>query len=251
MHTSSLFSLPLFPRNQAYVWFSLLLLPFFLNDFSNIFVRHFETWLVIDYVSVKLIPMLLLGYVLYQKKMSLYILGIRKISFSEFLYWTTFVTICVLAVDQVLRQVLVWFVPPICNFGTIPWDASSKWARFDEWVGLGFVGILEEVIFRGVVFALFAPEWLKNRFFMEHNGNVKHADVFKKPKYWKRELFFFLALGTLLFSGIHWSLGAVNWIITGLAHLVFMLTYLKSKSLWPGIFGHFFVNYVWFSGMWQ
>jgi hypothetical protein len=95
--------------------------------------------------------------------------------------------------------------------------------KFDLFFGLLCVGILEEVIFRGLAFSYFR-------------------------KYSRSTAFVFFAT-SVIFGLIHWSLGIHAIVNTAIIGAVFMVVMWRTGSVVPTIIAHFFVNYVAFSGM--
>ena len=63
--------------NGVGLWFGLLATPFFLNDFSNIFISDYRIWLAVDYIFVKFLPTALIVYALQTKRLQFADLGLK------------------------------------------------------------------------------------------------------------------------------------------------------------------------------
>lgn len=56
-------------RNRLYTLILILLAtPFYLNDFSNIYIKDWCWWILVDYVSVKLFPFIVIAWLMINKK---------------------------------------------------------------------------------------------------------------------------------------------------------------------------------------
>jgi len=95
--------------------------------------------------------------------------------------------------------------------------------QVDLYVGLALVGLVEEVIFRGLYFTVLSA----------HLGS--RAAVF--------------LVCAFAFGLIHWSLGVSAIAHTAIIGAVFMICVSRTGSVLPTIVAHFFVNYVAFSGV--
>ena len=203
-------------------WFMLLVAPFILNDFSNIFIADFKTWLVIDYLFVKAFPLFLIVYLLRTRRIILADLGLKMIAPSQLVLWTIAVALLGTAIDQIgwrfFENVL-----PSTKLGGMP-RISIPWLNMiDLYFGLICVGIFEEIIFRGLAFTVF-------RAFVKSTTTL-------------------FLITALLFGFMHWSLGLHAIVNTAIIGAVFMVVMWRKGSVMPTIIAHFLVNYVAFSGM--
>ena len=100
----------------------------------------------------------------------------------------------------------------------MPAIESVPWKWIDLTAGLLLVGVCEELIFRGYLFAALS-RYITHRFAL-------------------------VAISALLFGLIHWSEGFHQVFITGAIGAVFMTLYLISKSLPAVMLAHFAVNFI-------
>jgi len=207
---------------NMFAWFSIFVAPFILNDFANIYIYSFKTWLVIDYLFVKVFPLFLIVYLLRTRRIVLADLGLKMIAPPQLVLWTIAMALLGIVFDQVgwrfFENVL-----PRTKLGGIPRIPILWLNRFDLYFGLICVGIFEEVIFRGLAFTVF-------------RALVKSTTT----------LFFITAL---LFGFIHWSLGLHAIMNTAIIGALFMVVMWRTGSVVPTIIAHFIVNYVSFSGV--
>jgi len=199
-----------------------LTLPFLLNDFSNIFVRDYRVWLIIDYIFVKAFPIAVVVHLLRARHLSLSDLGLRHIRFGRFLIWTFAMTVVGIILDQVGSRFFARLLPDT-RIGGIPPITDPLVNQVDLYVGLALVGLVEEVIFRGLYFTVLSA----------HLGS--RAAVF--------------LVCAFAFGLIHWSLGVSAIAHTAIIGAVFMICVSRTGSVLPTIVAHFFVNCVAFSGV--
>ncbi|SDK60122.1 hypothetical protein SAMN05660337_0950 [Maridesulfovibrio ferrireducens] len=195
-------------------------IPFYLNDFSNIFIQAELPWLLIDY-SLKLIPLGFIFYMVGKKILNLKDLGLIPLSPIKFILWTIGITLLGLCLDE--PGFALWNkILPSFKLGTIPIGADSTLYTFDMTVGLMLVAIAEEIIFRGLTFTV-----LKEK-------GVSPAAIF--------------IISGIAFGLIHWSAGPVAVVATALTGSGLMICMWKTKSILPTIVAHYIINYLSFSG---
>jgi membrane protease YdiL (CAAX protease family) len=204
------------------VIFLLLLAPFLLNDFSNIYVESFPVWLSIDYVVTKLLPLTFLGYLLVKKVIIPEDMGLKMPGKADFVVYTLVLTAGGLLLDQIGWRLLDTMLPNT-RMGSIPLDTDSSWYVFDLYVGLALVALVEEIVFRGLFYTLLRRV-------------IPSLPVV-------------FLLCSLVFGLIHWSLGLAAIVSTALIGALFLLVMWRTGSVLPAIIAHFVVNYVDFSGM--
>jgi hypothetical protein len=196
-------------------------LPFYLNDFSNIFINAELPWLIIDY-SLKLIPLCFIFYMVGKKVLNLKDLGLTPIPPIKFILWTIGITLLGLCLDE--PGFALWSkILPFFKLGTIPIGPDSTFYTFDMTIGLMLVAIAEEIIFRGLAFTV-----LKEKGFSP-------AAIF--------------ILSGITFGLIHWSAGPVAIVATALTGTGLMICMWKTKSILPTIVAHYIINYLSFSGL--
>jgi MFS family permease len=72
-------------HHPYFIVLMMLCLPFYLNDFSDIYVKDWRLWLAIDYVAVKLFPFLVVFGLIHTKKMEFSAFGLNHQPAGAFL----------------------------------------------------------------------------------------------------------------------------------------------------------------------
>jgi membrane protease YdiL (CAAX protease family) len=196
---------------------ALFCLPFYLNDFSDIYVKDWRLWIGIDYITVKLFPCLVLFWLIRSKKTDLPELGLTVPSPASFFAVFFIGALSAIFIDQNGYLVLgnLYGYPP---FGGMPEIASPLWRWIDLTAGLIMTGICEELVFRGYL-----------RTFLS--------------RYTKRASIIVL-ISALAFGLIHWSGGGARVLVASAIGAVFMILYLRTSSLPAIMMAHFAVNFV-------
>lgn len=209
-------------HSRRLAWaFALLAAPFFLNDFANLLVRDWRVWLTIDYVFLKLVPLAVILWAVRAGVLRAGDFGLRTVPWRVLLPSLVLLTLVGLLIDQ-NGYTLMNNLPGYAPLGGMPAITSGMWNWIDLTVGLALVGLMEELIFRGLAFSALSP-WLPPV------GVVGASAV--------------------AFGLIHWSLGWHSVVITGVIGAVFMLAYLRLQSIAPLALAHFAVNFVAFAGV--
>ncbi len=195
----------------------LLCVPFYLNDLSNIYVRDWRMWVLIDYTSVKLFPFLVVLWLISTKRMQASEFGLTAQSPISFVTVFLIGTLVVTFIDQNGYLILNRFpgYPPL---GAMPEIKSPLWDWIDLTFGLLMVGIFEEIVFRGYLYA-FLARYTQSRLVI-------------------------IAISSIAFSLIHWSGGLHMVMISSAAGVVFMLLYLRTFSLPAIMLAHFAVDFI-------
>ena len=201
---------------------ALLTIPFYLNDFSSIFVKDWRIWLLIDYVGVKVFPLLVVMWLLTRKMMAPVDFGLTKQSISSFVVLFVVVTMFGIVVDQNGYLILDSF-PGYAPLGSMPTISSHTWNWVDLTLGLLLVGIVEELVFRGYMYTF----------------------LFRLTQ----DRFKIVVISSVLFGLIHWSLGLHGVIVTSIIGAIFMYAYMRTLMLPPIMLAHFAVNFLDFSGV--
>ncbi len=206
---------------QALV-FILLVSPFYLNDLAGIFIKDWRLWLLIDYVGVKLFPLAVILWLIRSKKMQPAEFGITAQSVPRFFVVFPAVALVGTVIDQNGYRVLAG-LPGHSALGGMPVITSPAWNWFDLTAGLLLVGIVEELVFRGYMHTVL------RRFTA-------------RP-------YAILAISSVAFGLIHWSLGLHAVLISSLIGAVFMSVYLRTRALPPVMLAHFAINFIDFAGV--
>jgi membrane protease YdiL (CAAX protease family) len=200
----------------------LLALPFYLNDFSNIYVTDWRLWILIDYTAGKLFPCGLMIWLILSRKMRLFEFGFTSQPVVPSSIVFLIGTLVGVFIDQNGYLVLDGLrgYPPL---GKIPDIDSTLWKWIDLTAGLFMVGICEEFIFRGYM--------------------CTYLTLYtRKPS-------LIIAISALAFGLIHWSGGFHAVIITSIIGAIFMALYLRTSSLPAIMLAHFAVNFIDFANV--
>jgi len=196
--------------------------PFYLNDFASIFIKDWRLWLFIDYVGVKLFPCAVALWLIRGRKMQPAELGLTTRSAPSFFVVFLVVTLVGTVIDQNGYQ-LIEKLPGYTALGGMPSITSPAWNRVDLTLGLLAVGIFEELVFRGFM-QTFISRYTKNAIAI-------------------------VAISSVAFGLIHWSQGLHAVLVTSIIGAVFMIAYLKTRSLPAIMLAHFAINFIDYAGV--
>ncbi len=199
-----------------------LALPFYLNDFSSIYVKDWRWWLLIDYILVKAVPLAGAAWMIRTERISFEDLGLKGQKVFAFIAWATGLTLICTLMDQ-NAYALMEGLPGYTALGGMPAITIPFWDTLDLTVGLFFVALCEELVFRGFLF----------QFFRQFTASTWAV----------------ILLSSAAFGLAHWCQGLHAMIITGLIGAVLMGGYIRMRSIYPLILAHFLVNYIDFSGV--
>jgi membrane protease YdiL (CAAX protease family) len=210
-------------KNRIYILALVLLAsPFYLNDFANMYVKNWRWWLFIDYVGVKLFPFLVVLWLIQSKKMRVSEFGLTTQTIPSFLVVFLVVALVGTIIDQNGYQIVAK-LPGYSPLGGMPAITNPVWNWIDLTFGLFMVGIFEELIFRGYM----------------------HTFISR----YTRSSFAIVVISAVAFGLIHWSLGLHDILITSTIGAVFMVAYLRMRSLPAIMLAHFAVNFIDFAGI--
>jgi membrane protease YdiL (CAAX protease family) len=195
----------------------LLCTPFYLNDFTNIYITDWRLWLLIDYTSVKGFPLLILLWLIHTGKMEVSAFGWTRLTIASFIPVFFLGTLTVIFLVQ-NGDLFLNRLPGYPSLGKMPDINSPIWRWIDLTIGLLMVGIIEELVFRGYLSTFIS-------------------------RYTQRP-WIIIGLSAMAFGFIHWSAGLHMVILTGAAGAVFMLLYLQSRSLPAIMLAHFAFDFV-------
>jgi membrane protease YdiL (CAAX protease family) len=208
-------------RRRLTVAFALLAAPFYLNDFANMLVRDWRLWLTIDYVFLKLLPLVAILWLVRSRRMRAADFGWKLLPWKVFAAGALLLALAGMLLDQ-NGYMLIKKFPGYAPLGGMPEISSPAWNWIDLTVGLALVGLMEELIFRGLAAAVLER-------YLPPVGVV--------------------AVSALAFGLIHWSLGWHSVVVTGAIGAVFMVAYLRLRSILPLVVAHFVVNFIDFAGV--
>ena len=210
-------------KNRLYILVLILLAsPFYLNDFANIYVKDWRLWLFIDYAGLKLFPFLVVLWLIYNEKMNASEFGLTKQAIPSFLVVFFIVTLIGTVMDQNGYKLLE-DLPGFSSLGGMPAITSRTWDWIDLTLGLLLVGIFEELVFRGYMHTFISR-------YTQSNVAI-------------------ILISSVAFGLIHWSLGLVTIVVTSIIGAIFMIAYLKTRSLPAIMLAHFAVNFIDFAGV--
>lgn len=210
-------------ENGLYVLALVLLAsPFYLNDFAYIYVKDWHWWLFVDYAGAKLFPFLVVLWLIHGKKWRASEFGLTTETIPSFLGVFLVVALAGTIIDQNGYQ-LIAKLPGYSPLGRMPAITNPFWNWIDLTFGLLLVGIFEELIFRGYM----------------------HTFISR----YTRSSFAIVVISAVAFGLIHWSLGLHDILITSTIGALFMIVYLRMRSLPAIMLGHFVVNFIDFAGI--
>jgi len=201
-------------RTAALVLF-LAYLPYYLNDFVNMWVTDYVTWVWLDYAQRSLAVAVVL-YALWRGFISRAEAGLVRTPLRPFLIWTATTAGAAMAYLCLSEFVLAPYFPKGA-LGAVPFDPDSPLFRFDLYFGLALVGFSEELVCRGLALTV-----LRRRF------SLPTAAL----------------LSGVLFSLMHWSLSTHTLVDAFVYGMIFVPAVLATGSLLPTTVVHFLVNFV-------
>jgi len=190
-------------------------LPYFLNDFANIYITDYPTWAILDYV-VRLAIIVFLFIMLNRKDLTNADLGLKLPATTDFVLWTVGTVAVSMAFLYLTEFVLAPYYPK-GSIGSVPIDVNSPIFLFDSTVGLVLVGFSEELVCRGLTLSTL-------------------KDKLSIPALY--------IVSALLFSLMHWSLSTHTLFDAFIYGLIFVPATLATGSIWPATITHFLVNFV-------
>lgn len=212
--------------NQKWRSFWILIIlcsPFYLNDLSNIFVKDWRLWLLIDYTGAKLFPLLVMLYLIRNRILRpAAFIGLQRPSAVSCLSVVVIAVLSALFIEQNGPLLLKRFFRDL-PLGSIPTIPDPLWKWIDLSAGLLLVGALEEAVFRGYFFSFLRQYTCRSSIF--------------------------IVISAVAFGFIHWSGGLHQIILTAAVGAVFMLLYLRTYSLPAIIMSHFIVNFIDYAGI--
>jgi len=196
--------------------------PFYVNDLANIYVGDWRWWLAIDYVGLKLFPLLVVVWLVRSGRMRGADFGLTRQTVPAFLVTFGVLTVVGAVIDQT-GYPLMEELPGYVALGGMPRITSRVWDWIDLTFGLVMVGVVEELVFRGYM-----------RTFLR--------------QYTRRPTVIVVA-SSVAFGLIHWSAGLHAVVITAIIGAVFMVAYLRTRSVPAIMLAHFAVNFIDFAGV--
>ncbi|HIJ54890.1 MAG TPA: CPBP family intramembrane metalloprotease [Deltaproteobacteria bacterium] len=198
----------------------LIFAPFYLNDFSNIFISDWRWWLFIDYVFVRLFPFIVICRLLSNNRVSPEAMGIGPQSMLSSIIVYIVGTLAAILILQ-NKSFILNGIPGYQPVGVIPKIFHADWRWFDLTAGLMATGVVEELVFRAYLYSFLR-------------------------RFTDRSLYIVLISATA-FGLIHWSLGFHHVIAASVIGGVYMLLYIRTRSLPALVFAHYTVNFMEYS----
>lgn len=201
---------------------AVLAAPFYLNDFASIYIGDWRWWLAVDYVAVKLFPLAVIAWLIASRRMTKADFGLVPQPAAAFLATLLAAALVATLIDQ-NAYALMTGLPGYSALGAMPEIRSDAWNRFDLSFGLLLVGAVEELVFRAYAHTVIR----------RYTGSPAAI----------------IAVSSIAFGLIHWSLGLNSVLITAAIGAVFMAFYLRTRSVPALAAAHFIVNFVDFAGV--
>jgi membrane protease YdiL (CAAX protease family) len=201
---------------------ALLASPFYLNDLANIYVKSWPLWLLIDYGFVKLFPLLVVSWLIRSGKVRASEFGLSPQGKLMFVRVFLAVAVAGTLIDQNGYR-LIAGLPGYPALGAMPAITDPFWNWTDLTLGLLAVAVVEELVFRGYAYA-----------FMSRYTRSPAAIV---------------TVSSAAFGLIHWSLGLHCVLVTASIGALFMIAYLRTRSLPAIMLAHFAVDFVDYAGV--
>ena len=190
-------------------------LPYYLNDFINIYVTNYVAWVGLDYAQ-RLLVLGILFRAFRRGDVTAGDLGLVRLPLKRFLAWTSATAAAAMAYLYLSEFILAPYFPK-GSLGSVPFNVDSPLFFFDLTAGLVLVGFSEEIVCRGL-----ALSTLRDRL------SVPALFV----------------VSALLFSLMHWSLSTHTLVDAFIYGLIFVPATLATGSIWPTTVVHFLVNFV-------
>lgn len=198
----------------------LIFAPFYLNDFSNIFISNWQWWLFIDYIFVRLFPFIIVFRMLSSNRVSPEAMGIGPQSMlSSIIVYIAGTLAAVIILQN--KSFILNGIPGYQPLGVIPKIFNADWRWFDLTVGLMVAGVVEELVFRAYLYSLL-------RRFTDRSLHI-------------------VLISAVAFGLIHWSLGFHHVVATSVIGGIYMLLYIRTRSLPALVFAHYTVNFIEYS----
>jgi len=205
-------------KNRRYIGVLILLtVPFYLNDFANIFVKDWRLWILIDYTTVKIFIFFIVFWLICGKKMQPSEFGLTVQQAFPFMIVFLIGTLVGTFIDQ-NGYMIIDRLPGYSPLKGMPEFGNPLWKWIDLTAGLLMVGISEELVFRGYL-KTFLSRYTQNSVFI-------------------------VGISAVAFGFIHWSGGFHQVIVTSAIGAVFMILYLRTHSLPAIMLAHFAVNFI-------
>lgn len=201
--------------------YAVLAVPFLLNDIANIFVTDYRVWIGIDYTFVKALPIVILVWAAARGMVRPEDLGLQRLTPALFVFYALGMSVAGILLDT---WGLAFFesLAPGGKLGSVPVMEGTALGAVDATIGLFFVGVVEEIIFRGLAWTAI----------MRATGAPGVA----------------VGLSALVFGAIHWSLGPAAVANAAVIGGVFSLCMWRTGSVYPLIIAHCIVDVLYFGG---
>jgi hypothetical protein len=190
-------------------------LPYYLNDFVNIYVHDYTAWVILDYI-MRLTVIGFLLCMLRRGALTRSALGLGLPPVTDLVLWTVATSAAAMAYLWLSEFVLAPYFPPGA-LGDVPLDPASPLFRFDATAGLVLVAVSEEMVCRGLTL------------------DVLRRHLSTPALY---------VVSALLFSLMHWSLSAHTLADAFVYGLILVPATMATGSIWPSVLVHFLVNFV-------
>ncbi|AMK10155.1 hypothetical protein EDC59_10758 [Pseudodesulfovibrio indicus] len=201
--------------NHKGMIYLIAVIPFFLNDFSNIHASSYEQWVLVDY-ACRMASLLFLGVLVFKRRLKPGDLGLSLDGKGPLVFWTLILagmTMAYCLVSEVLLKPLdgLWSAP------VVEYDRESAIFLVDMTFGLALVAVSEEIIFRGLALSAL--------------------------KAYTRNPVVIALASAFVFALIHWSTGVRNILDCFVYGMIFMAVTMRVRSIAPATVVHFLLDY--------
>ena len=189
--------------------------PYYINDVFLLFPMGYGEFVGLDYLS-RLLSLVILGCYLSRKSITRSNLGLKLEPGVRLFYWTIVIMPFVVLMAFSQRAPLYELFPYEGLAQSVPYDCKSLLYLFDYHVGLMFVAVTEEVIFRGLFLNM--------------------------AKFTRKPLLLCFVFSPLLFAAAHWSSSPLNMASAFVFGVLFMIPTYRTGSVIPAVIGHYVAN---------
>ncbi len=201
--------------NHKGMIYLIAVIPFLLNDLSNIHASSYEQWVLVDY-ACRMASLLFLGVMVFKGRLKPDDLGLSLDRKGRLAFWTLILASMTM-VYCLASEVLLKPFEGVWSATVVEYDRESAFFLVDMTFGLTLVAVSEEIIFRGLALSAL--------------------------KAYTRNPVVIVLVSALVFALIHWSTGAKNILDCFAYGMIFMAVTMRVRSIIPATVVHFLLDY--------
>lgn len=189
--------------------------PFYLNDLWNPFLKSYSLFLFLDVFVVRLLPLAIIAWVIRRGSVSRAEVGLSSEDVTAKLALVTLIALVVtVLIDQFAARFVQQLFGPLFRTSPPPQPPSFALAAVD-WLVIGaLVALSEELVFRGLLWSALDCQWSEGG----------------------------LLISAILFGGMHANGGVGAIISASMAGIFLGMLRRKTRSIWPLVAVHYLVN---------